>query len=307
MAKETPMVEYINTHTGLEQLRKLADDQEDGKGPVVMVVGPTDVGKSTLCKILLNYAVRMGRRPIYVDLDVGQGAVACPGTMGALLIERPATLEEGFSQQAPLLYSFGHISPSGNDKLYKILVSKLAAVTMERLDANKRAKCSGIIINTCGWVKGAGYGNLLYTADAFKVDAILVLDQERLYNELLRDIPKHVKVVFLHKSGGVVERSKKTRQESRDMRMREYFYGLRSPLYPRSIDLKWTDVHIFKIGAPELPDSCMPLGMKKTDNKTKLVALVPSQQLMHHLLAVSFADHNDEDVIQRNIAGFVCV
>ncbi len=38
----------------------------------VMVVGPTDVGKSTLCKLLLNYGVRVGRRPTFVDIDVGQ-------------------------------------------------------------------------------------------------------------------------------------------------------------------------------------------------------------------------------------------
>ena len=36
------------------------------------MVGPVDVGKSTLCQLLLNYAVRMGRRPVFVDLDVGQ-------------------------------------------------------------------------------------------------------------------------------------------------------------------------------------------------------------------------------------------
>lgn len=47
-----------------------------------MVVGPGDVGKSTLTKILLNYAVRMGRRPIFVDLDVGQGHISVPGTVG---------------------------------------------------------------------------------------------------------------------------------------------------------------------------------------------------------------------------------
>lgn len=38
----------------------------------VLVVGPTDVGKSSVCKILLNYAVRMGRQPCFIDLDVGQ-------------------------------------------------------------------------------------------------------------------------------------------------------------------------------------------------------------------------------------------
>lgn len=62
---------------------------------------------------------------------------------------------------------------------------------------------SGVIINTCGWIKGLGYKHLLLTATAFEVDVILVLDQERLYNELVRDIPNFVKVVLLPKSGGV--------------------------------------------------------------------------------------------------------
>ena len=35
-------------------------------------MGPVDVGKSTLCQLLLNYAVRTGRRPVFVDLDIGQ-------------------------------------------------------------------------------------------------------------------------------------------------------------------------------------------------------------------------------------------
>lgn len=60
-----------------------------------------------------------------------------------------------------------------------------------------------MIINTCGWVKGDGYQHLLHAAQAFEVGAIFVLDQERLYNELLRDIPKFVQVVYLPKSGGV--------------------------------------------------------------------------------------------------------
>ena len=37
-----------------------------------MVVGPTDVGKSTLTRLLCNYAARLGRAPLFVDLDVGQ-------------------------------------------------------------------------------------------------------------------------------------------------------------------------------------------------------------------------------------------
>lgn len=37
----------------------------------MQVVGPTDVGKSSLCRILLNYAVRTGWAPTAVDLDIG--------------------------------------------------------------------------------------------------------------------------------------------------------------------------------------------------------------------------------------------
>ena len=38
---------------------------------LLQVVGPTDVGKSSLCKLLLNYAVREGCSPSLVELDIG--------------------------------------------------------------------------------------------------------------------------------------------------------------------------------------------------------------------------------------------
>ena len=83
-------VMYLNMHACLERIRKQTEESQaegkDTRGPVVMVVGPTDVGKSTLCRLLLNYAVRMGRRPIFADLDVGQGSIAVPGTIGNLII-----------------------------------------------------------------------------------------------------------------------------------------------------------------------------------------------------------------------------
>ena len=52
----------------------------------LLQVGPTDVGKSTVCRLLLNYAVRLGRKPIYVDLDVGQVCVGL-GLILILLVE----------------------------------------------------------------------------------------------------------------------------------------------------------------------------------------------------------------------------
>ncbi|KAL0593081.1 hypothetical protein AAY473_037322 [Plecturocebus cupreus] len=56
-------------------------------------------------------------------------------------------------------------------------------------------------------VKGSGYQALVHAASAFEVD-VVVLDQERLYNEPKRDLPHFVCTVLLPKSGVVVECSK---------------------------------------------------------------------------------------------------
>ena len=41
-------------------------------GACLQVVGPTDVGKSSLCRLLLNWAVRSSWGPTMVDLDIGE-------------------------------------------------------------------------------------------------------------------------------------------------------------------------------------------------------------------------------------------
>ena len=53
----------------------------------VMIVGETDSGKSTLANILTAYAVRLGRCPTFVDLDVGQGMVTIPGSIAAAALD----------------------------------------------------------------------------------------------------------------------------------------------------------------------------------------------------------------------------
>lgn len=55
------------------------------------------------------------------------------------MIERPANIDDGFSQEAPLVYHFGHKSPMENTTLYNMLVQKLATTVKERLEVNKRS------------------------------------------------------------------------------------------------------------------------------------------------------------------------
>lgn len=56
------------------ELRNTAKGNPDQIGPIVMVAGPKHVGKTTLCKILCNYAIRETSQVLYVDLDVNMAS-----------------------------------------------------------------------------------------------------------------------------------------------------------------------------------------------------------------------------------------
>ena len=47
--------------------------------------------------------MRLGRKVTLIDLDVGQGGVSIPGTVGALTVERPADPVDGFDLKVWLL------------------------------------------------------------------------------------------------------------------------------------------------------------------------------------------------------------
>jgi hypothetical protein len=93
-SEDTPMQQYLNVHETLEGRRRAAASASS-EGPRVLVAGAVDVGKSSLCRILLNYAVRNGWAPTAVDLDVGQGSITVPGCIAATPVEAPIDVEEG--------------------------------------------------------------------------------------------------------------------------------------------------------------------------------------------------------------------
>ncbi|VDK59478.1 unnamed protein product, partial [Cylicostephanus goldi] len=255
-----------------------------------------DVGKTTVCRILCNYAVRQGRSPVYIDLDVGQVVSftqvsrkrgSSSRTFRAVslfpeLSERFSSTKQPMSLRDLTVRSlwsttlFGHVSPGDNLPLYDLLVKELADSVTLRCATHPEANLGGLVINTCGWVTGEGYGCIVAAAEAFEVDVVVVLDHERLYNELQRDLPTFVKVhsllsivsaakKILHqpKSGGVETRSRQCRFSARSASIHRYFYGVHSnPYFPFTFELNFTDVIFCKIGTEKLPESCLPFGSK---------------------------------------------
>lgn len=198
---------------------------------------------------------------------------------------------EGFNQQDPLVFHFGYKKPQNDIALYISLITRLAEVYSDRLQDNKKAKASEVVINT--WV-GKDYKLFMYAAQVFEVDVIPVLDQESLYNKLVKDMPNFVKIVFLLKSKGINQRSHIQRTKARDQSIREYFYDFWTPLDLHSFEVKWNEVKLYKIGASRLSASCMLSNTKPKNNLTKLVVVTPN--LLHHLLSVSFVDSPEDNV-----------
>lgn len=307
IAEKTSMHEYLQTHANLEKLRHQAKGNKS-RGPVVMIVGGTDVGKSTISKILLNYAVRSGWNPVYVNIDPGQGSsVSVPGTISASIVDRTAPVGHDFcGDGASLVYHYGHISPTDNYEHFKIIISELAKTTLRVLDSDGN-NASGIIIDTYRNSQSTAFFNLVHAAKEFEVGTICVIGGERLASNLQRKLPPSVKIVNLGQSRGVVEKSEASRIESRRIQIRDYFYGGYIPLYPHALVLKWSDLKICKIGVPALPESCLPIGMDISRYETKIFPVTPGPNLLYHLLGVSFGKISEKDLLQANIAGFVCV
>ena len=86
-----------------------------------------------------------------------------------------------FYFSASLVFSFGYKSPGHNIPYYNHLVKQTADTIKSQMKNNRKAESSGVIINTCGWIKGLGYDVIKHAAQAFEVDMIIVLDEDRLY------------------------------------------------------------------------------------------------------------------------------
>eukprot|EP01130_Rhizamoeba_saxonica_P005716 TRINITY_DN2271_c0_g1_i2.p1 TRINITY_DN2271_c0_g1~~TRINITY_DN2271_c0_g1_i2.p1 ORF type:complete len:308 (+),score=67.75 TRINITY_DN2271_c0_g1_i2:388-1311(+) len=273
-----------------------------------MVVGAVDTGKSSLCRLLCNYATRREEQVTFVDIDVGQGQISLPGVVSAIALERPFDIEDGWGFAPSLSYFYGHSSPGVNDKLYRVQLKNLANMVQKRLENNAEVAPSGIIINTCGWVDDVGYELLIEAIDCFVPDIILVMSQERLFADLQKEVDgRDIQVVKLSKSGGVLSRSTQYRRKTRISSIKEYFYGRIGDLCPHSTLLHFSDITILKTSVgPRAPSSALPIGMQSLVDDLRPVEVAPSEDMVHSVLGVSHSN-DAASVLETNVAGFIYI
>ncbi|KAJ3225371.1 hypothetical protein HK099_006912 [Clydaea vesicula] len=331
IAGDTPMYTYLNTHLALEGLRERARFEKKN-GPRVLILGGSDVGKTTLSRILLNYGVKMEKKMMFIDLDVNEGSVSLPGVLSASSIQNPIDPEEGFGSTplttniSPLCYYYGYLDCLEKSTAYGVLMKKLSEVVEKKTSIDEETRYAGYIINTPSqFSENTGYDLLFQAVEDFKVDALLIIGHERLYSDMKKKYNdfKEIHVVKIDKSGGVVQRDKKFRKQLQMDRIKEYFYGSptennRAELNPYRNIIRFSDVNIRRIGdSAQAPTSALPLGIDRKSRETKMLKVIPGDILLHSVLGITHLEKNAEQtltneeesqlILSSNLLGFFYV
>ncbi|KAJ1663079.1 Cleavage polyadenylation factor subunit clp1 [Coemansia sp. RSA 1813] len=314
---ETPMSSYINVHMALQQMRVAARSEEDNKcGPRVLLVGPEDSGKTSLARILLNYAVRQSETPMYVDLDPRDASVTVPGTLSATPITHTIDIEAGFmggEPASPLVWQFGHESPAENQALFNQLVDCMAESINRRLDVDAKANAAGLIADTR---VGASDAAIEHAVKAFGITTLVVVGNERMYSLFSsRFEASGVSVVKLARSGGTVSRDAMFRQLSSARAIRCYFNGTESePTMSYPTVAQFDDITVLRVGEDAVaPSSSLPLGETRKLSETTVFEVTCDEALTHSVLAVTDAtppadtDSERAGIVGAQALGFVNV
>lgn len=233
---------YVNVHSAFNQMRNEALKKKE-VGPSILVTGTNYSGKSTLCRILVNYSLRLGWRPILCDIDLYNNEISPPGCISAAAIDD--TLPNDDLVQNSLCFFHGSISPDKtleffDKQVYELsnavrtlqendlklfnqehmieVVPSTATIGEEVSQANiddieiqkfvapayPEMFASGTIINGFTPSSDRSTESLAEAIRQFKVDVVLVVDYEMLANQLKELLKnQNVMVIEIPKSGGV--------------------------------------------------------------------------------------------------------
>ena len=140
----------------------------------IMVIGPTDSGKTSLSTYIINQAIRAGLRPAVIDADIGQGDLAPPGVIGCGIVEKQIL---NLKEVSTKYFAFvGDINPTGYDKLIARSVKGLRnKITIGK---ENLPKIDLVVINTDGYITGGGLLGKIAIANKVRPDTIICLGED---------------------------------------------------------------------------------------------------------------------------------
>lgn len=100
-------------------------------GPIVMIAGTRESGKTSLCNIFINYALKLGWNPTYVDLDLSND-IFTPGSISAATVDFP--IPNDFLLDNSISIFHGNSNSEMNEYLYEIQIKEMADMVNSKLE-----------------------------------------------------------------------------------------------------------------------------------------------------------------------------
>ena len=184
----------------------------------MMIVGPSDVGKSTFARYLLKRLSKIYPRVAYLDGDPGQATLGPPATMTVALAENG---DDTFPPQGRRWGKFvGSVSPVGNMLAMLTCAARL-------LEVARHTEAQVVIYDTTGLVEPALGGIHLKLAkiDLLRPAVLFALQREQELKNLLLPLRRrrHIVVLEFSPSSAAQRRDTSVRKAHRAAQFSQYF------------------------------------------------------------------------------------
>ena len=178
---------------------------------VILLLGCSDAGKSSYGRFLAGELAQAGQRVAIVDADIGQKTVGPPTAVTLAHIEgtgEPATAEA--------FYFVGSPDPVG--RMLPLVVGTARLVGM--------ADASFVIVDTTGYIEGAGRVLKSYKIDAVRPDVIVAIERRKELEAILH--PYRARPMLrIRPSRKARSRDRWERDLAREMAFAAYFEAAR--------------------------------------------------------------------------------
>jgi polynucleotide 5'-hydroxyl-kinase GRC3/NOL9 len=190
----------------------------------IVVIGPTDAGKTSIAALVANRALLRGYRVAVIDADIGQADIGPPATVSASFVTSPILWLR--SLRAEYMRFIGSITPQRNER-------RIVAAVVSLAEQLRKKGADVIIVDTDGWIQGIN--SIEYKVEIVRfinADAVIVVGDSALF-DIVSTMLGGLKCrpVFMKSPRVRRERSREDRRVLRSMSYQRYL----EPLYERKL------------------------------------------------------------------------
>ena len=286
-------------------------------GPKVLITGSVYSGKSTLCYILLNYAIKLGWTPLFVDLDLSN-EITVPGMISVSVVDYPIPNDFLIDNSISLFH--GYSNNEINFFLYEKQINEMANLVNSKLlselelfkkklnlysdknyfvnSENPSVYASGAIINCPTLSKDNIYKTII---NEMNCDYVFVLENERLYNDLVKHYKNNkINISLLSKSRGVVNLDNNYNDFLEQKKFTNYFKGPFNNLRLNEINIDLNNFKLLQIISSNVTSAILPIGTTSDLNLILREVNLEEENLLNRIVSILHLDDKVLNDLENN-------